>query len=236
MAKLVVSFDGNIVHQHFLDAESVGIGRDAASAIHIDHPTVSRQHARIVVVGEDHIIEDLGGSNGTLVNGVRITRRILQHRDIIECGAYHLCYLNSRIAAELELDRTMLIAALPAASDVAAKGAVAESAETAIPARRPLKVRFPSAYARPLTGIGAGKKVALDRVVTTFGKAGDDVVVITRRPSGFFLSRVEGANSVRINGRPVTDFPYALQGGDEISVAGQLIEFVPVASSPNSMV
>lgn len=234
MAKLVLSSGGNILHQYFIDEAPVGIGRDAANTVHIDHPTVSRQHARIVAVGEDHIIEDLGGSNGTFVNGSRIDRRILQHRDIVECGAYQLRYLNTRLAAEVELDRTMLISALPgAAASAGAAAAVDElAASQPIPARRPAKVRFPSATVRRLSGPGAGQRVALERVVATFGRAGQQVVVITRRPHGFFLSPVEGADTVRIGGRSVSAFPHPLQDGDEIEVDGQFLEFTLNPAAP----
>ncbi|MBI2305874.1 MAG: FHA domain-containing protein [Rhodocyclales bacterium] len=223
MAKLVLSSGGNILHQYFIDEAPVGIGRDASNTVHIDHPTVSRQHARIVSVGEDHIIEDLGGSNGTFVNGSRIDRRILQHRDIVDCGAYQLRYLNTRLAAEVELDRTMLISALP--GDV--RPAVADdlAASQPIPARRQARVRFPSATVRRLSGPGAGQRVPLDRVVATFGRPGHQVVVITRRPHGFFLSPVEGDPAVRIGGRSVTEFPHPLRDGDEIEVDGQFLEF-----------
>lgn len=231
MAKLVLSSGGNILHQYFIEAAPVGIGRDAANTVRIDHPTVSRQHARIVAVGEDHIIEDLGGSNGTFVNGSRIDRRILQHRDIIECGAYQLRYLNTRLAAEVELDRTMLISALPGAA-LPATPVDEMAASQPIPARRPARVRFPSATVRRLSGPGAGQRVPLDRVVATFGRAGQQVVVITRRPHGFFLSPVEGADTVRIGGRSVADFPHPLQDGDEIEVDGQFLEFILHPAAP----
>lgn len=231
MAKLVLSSGGSILHQYFIDEAPVGIGRDPANTVHIDHPTVSRRHARIVAVGEDHIIEDLGGSNGTFVNGSRVERRILQHRDVVDCGAYQLRYLNTRLAAEVELDRTMLISALPGEVKAAAAPDPLAASQP-IPARRQARVRFPSASVRRLTGPGAGQRVPLDRVVATFGRPGQQVVVFTRRPQGFFLSVVEGAATVRVGGRSVDAFPHPLRDGDEIEVAGQLLEFTLNPAAP----
>src|SRR3954449_3514730 len=47
-------------------AGEVTIGRDEASSVRIDDPSVSRQHA-VLRVGERLEIEDLGGANGTFV-------------------------------------------------------------------------------------------------------------------------------------------------------------------------
>jgi pSer/pThr/pTyr-binding forkhead associated (FHA) protein len=51
---------------------SVLVGRSEQCEIAIDDPLVSRRHARITVVGSMVTIEDLGSSNGTLVDGERI--------------------------------------------------------------------------------------------------------------------------------------------------------------------
>jgi DNA-binding winged helix-turn-helix (wHTH) protein len=48
-------------------------GRDAGCSVVIDADTVSRQHARITVVAGSATIEDLESTNGTYVNGRRIT-------------------------------------------------------------------------------------------------------------------------------------------------------------------
>ncbi|HEX7793096.1 MAG TPA: FHA domain-containing protein, partial [Vicinamibacterales bacterium] len=49
------------------------IGRGADASIWIDAPGVSRHHARIVIHGDEAIIEDLGSKNGTYVAGERLT-------------------------------------------------------------------------------------------------------------------------------------------------------------------
>jgi DNA-binding winged helix-turn-helix (wHTH) protein len=57
-----------------MEGENV-IGRDPDAALWVDHPSVSRRHARIVVGGDKATLEDLGSKNGTLLNGQAITRR-----------------------------------------------------------------------------------------------------------------------------------------------------------------
>src|SRR5919106_22245 len=112
MAKLVLSAGGAIVYQCFVDKDRLTVGREAHNQIVIDDPSVSREHAAIVPVGNDHILEDLRSANGTVVNGTRLSRRILQHGDVIEFGQFHLRYLNPKVAADIDLERTMLIEGL----------------------------------------------------------------------------------------------------------------------------
>lgn len=50
------------------------IGRDPEVGIFLDHTSVSRRHARIVISGEGAVIEDLGSKNGTFVNEARVER------------------------------------------------------------------------------------------------------------------------------------------------------------------
>jgi RNA polymerase subunit RPABC4/transcription elongation factor Spt4 len=67
--KFRVCFEG---HEFTLpNGESI-VGRDAVARVRIDHPSVSRRHARILVVGDDVSIEDIGSKNGVELNGARI--------------------------------------------------------------------------------------------------------------------------------------------------------------------
>lgn len=52
---------------------TVAIGRAAGNDLVIDDQDVSRQHARLTWDGRQVIVEDLGSSNGTFVNGARIS-------------------------------------------------------------------------------------------------------------------------------------------------------------------
>jgi DNA-binding winged helix-turn-helix (wHTH) protein len=51
------------------------LGRDPRSVARIDVASVSRQHARIRIEGEDAVLEDLGSKNGTQVDGRRVKQR-----------------------------------------------------------------------------------------------------------------------------------------------------------------
>lgn len=59
------------------------IGRLPDSSLSLNDPNVSRHHAEIAHTAEGFVIRDLGSTNGTIVNGAKITERILQHNDAI---------------------------------------------------------------------------------------------------------------------------------------------------------
>lgn len=221
MAKLVLSLNGTVINQCFTDKSKLGIGRAADNDIVIDDPLVDEHCARIRGIGEDHILESLDGDRGIPVNGKACFRQILQHRDIIQLGAYHLRYLNSRVASELNMDRTMLIEALPL--EVQAGQAV-----TSLPSAHPNNIYFPEGYVHIQKGRGhhlPGENVALDRVVTTFGTPGEQLVVLTRRPQRIYVTHVEGPQMPRVNQKSIGREPVALQDGDLIEAASYCLEF-----------
>ena len=67
--------------------EIVTIGRNADSAIVLGDPNASRHHAEIRPLGAGFVVVDLGSTNGTQVNGARITEHVLQPGDVVTFGS-----------------------------------------------------------------------------------------------------------------------------------------------------
>ncbi|MEI6404233.1 MAG: DUF3662 and FHA domain-containing protein [Actinomycetes bacterium] len=67
------------------------IGRGDTAQVRIDDPGISRAHFQIVL-GSQVVIKDLGSTNGTLVDGHRITEATLHDGSIIKIGATTLTY------------------------------------------------------------------------------------------------------------------------------------------------
>ncbi|WP_448540124.1 FHA domain-containing protein [Roseiflexus sp.] len=69
-----------------LGDQPLTIGRAADNAVVIASPRASRHHAHIRREGAAFVIYDLGSANGTLVNGQRVQRAVLQPGDLIDIG------------------------------------------------------------------------------------------------------------------------------------------------------
>lgn len=76
-----------------------------------------------------------------------------------------------------------------------------------------------------LTGGAAGREIELTKNLTTLGKPGVQVAVLTRRPQGYFITHVEGAARPNVNGQQIGPAPHALKDHDVIELAGIKMEF-----------
>ena len=83
-----------------------------------------------------------------------------------------------------------------------------------------------AASIKVLSGAAAGKSVTLTKVVTTVGKPGVQVASITKRPNGYVLAHVEGAQRPSINGVALVTDTAPLSNGDLIELAGTQMQFV----------
>jgi len=253
MAKLILSMDGLVLKEINLTKERTTIGRKPHNDIQIDNLAVSGEHAVIVTILQDSFLEDLGSTNGTVVNGQAVKKHFLQNNDIIELGKYKLKYVNETpagVAKAADFEKTMVLRPgaikpmpAPAAPAYAAPAAAAAPAPAAAkpfgdtvagqgpattmppvsakPAGAPQK----SAALQLLSGASAGKELDLTKPLTTLGKPGVQVAVITRRPQGFFITHVEGVSFPVVNGKPLDAQAHALNDHDVIELAGVKMEF-----------
>ena len=86
-AKLVVVKSGVLSEDIILKEEEVVIGRDEDAGLSIKDDRLSRKHCKISLDGDHFVISDLGSSNGTFVNGVKITQKTLENNDRIQIGS-----------------------------------------------------------------------------------------------------------------------------------------------------
>jgi hypothetical protein len=73
--------------RYALQQEQVTIGRSAGNELVLADPEISRRHARVVRRADGYAVEDIGSTNGTFVNGQRISHlTLLQDGDTIDLG------------------------------------------------------------------------------------------------------------------------------------------------------
>ena len=253
MAKLILSMDGLVLKEIPLTKERTTIGRKPHNDIQIDNLAVSGEHAVIVTILNDSFLEDLGSTNGTVVNGSPIKKHFLQNNDVIELGKYKLKFVGEAAPAasgdKADFEKTMVLrpSAMKAAADQAKAMATATASTTntmpgvaqaaapqrstpaiekSIPQAAPAAAKAqPMGAIQLLSGGNAGKELELSKPLTTLGKPGVQVAVLTRRPQGYFITHVEGANRPAVNGQQIGTAPHALKDHDVIELAGVKMEF-----------
>lgn len=94
MPKLKVYLTRRLVKVFEIDKPAFTIGRSPKSDVQLLAKSVSRNHAHILKEGDRLLLEDLGSSNGTKLNGVRINRAYLNDGDIIEIGEIKTTYFE----------------------------------------------------------------------------------------------------------------------------------------------
>lgn len=97
--QLVLKSGANAGLVFSLEGGEITIGRETSNAVVINDPEVSRKHVRMSMQGDRFIIEDLGSTNGTSVNGQRlVSPYLLQPGEIITLGENtHLLFESTAI-------------------------------------------------------------------------------------------------------------------------------------------
>ncbi len=70
-----------------LEGDQITIGRDSTNNVVINDAEISRHHARLNFQGGKYVLEDLGSTNGTFVNGQKLSGpRVLKSGEVISFG------------------------------------------------------------------------------------------------------------------------------------------------------
>lgn len=77
-----------------LNRSEIRIGREVSNSLVLPIGSVSGEHARIFYESNEYFIEDLGSTNGTVLNGVKIARSVLRHLDSVDLGEAVLVFVE----------------------------------------------------------------------------------------------------------------------------------------------
>ncbi len=251
MPKIVLSMDGLVLKEIALDKQRITIGRKPHNDIQIDNLAISGEHAAITTILHDAFLEDLDSTNGSYVNGQPVKKHALKDGDIVELGKYRLKYLKDVPAHESSntfakafepstdfmpaqnatahsIAETM-IAGFPEAQNASQGATVALMQSNSFSAAGGDQPRAETSaqigVVQILSGRNAGRELELIKSLTTLGKSGVQVVVITRRSHGYFITHVEGTSFPVVNGRQLDAQAHPLQDHDVIELAGVKMEF-----------
>lgn len=101
--RLVIIKGPDVGREFPLDARTTVLGRQADAAICLDAKAISRRHAQVVRKDGSYIVEDLGSSNGTFLDGKRIDRPVpLTEGNTLQIGPYVFLLRGSGSPAPVE--------------------------------------------------------------------------------------------------------------------------------------
>ena len=97
MAKLIINPTSSSKREVFLARTVVSIGRDPSNDVVLPDAMVSRRHAVIEYRASQYYIRDCNSSNGSLVNGDRVSERSLRDGDLVAIGTARLLFRDDLV-------------------------------------------------------------------------------------------------------------------------------------------
>ena len=218
MSKLIQTLEGAVIREHTIDKDSISIGRKHGNDVQLNDLTVSGRHALITKMGEHMYVDDLGSTNGTLLNGARIAKSIIKHGDVIQVGNFQFTYFSDD---EAEYEPTMFIQA--------------EIEDTKVIDTKTMDMDTPKgerlAAVKIKNGPLAKKVLELRKPFNTIGFNGAKLAMIARNTENYTISTLKSTKARRdsdmplLNGKPITLEAKVLNDHDVIELAGTQMEF-----------
>jgi pSer/pThr/pTyr-binding forkhead associated (FHA) protein len=218
--KLLVA-EGETEREFLIDKPSVVLGRALSNEIVLVDGRASRTHARFDWDGAVCSVNDLGSSNGTLVNGVRVEKAALSPGDIVTIG-------DTRVRLEVEQPEAQL--------EALADEAPADIMQTVVAQRTiVMAVNNTSVPRLAIQALGQTWEVELRDDSVSIGRAPtNDVVIdseavsreharVQRRRDGFYLVDHNSTNGSFFHGDRVTE--QRLDDGDAFQIGPAQIVF-----------
>jgi pSer/pThr/pTyr-binding forkhead associated (FHA) protein len=257
-ARVVLSFDDAVVGEYELTKDVTVVGRHPGCDIVIDHLAVSGRHMLLRLVNRTIYAEDLASTNGIKINGIAASHQVVHHLDLIEVGKHKMHFFDDALLTGevrslestvlTEYERTMLADHVPHERTMPPPARPAPAADEDLsrtmsiprdPAQRltPAQVARlegagagPSLALRALSGPAAGELLSLERQNTLVGVMGGDSALIVRRGKSYFIARLSGRSTPRLNRSDLGPGSHRLAARDVVEVAGTSYEVVEIGA------
>jgi len=105
MAKLVILSPGRTGQTHELKVDKTTIGRLEDNTFSITDPSVSSHHCEVLLRGAEIVVRDLNSTNGTYINGEKITEAAMKPGQILRLGQIELRLETETTAAAAAASR-----------------------------------------------------------------------------------------------------------------------------------
>ena len=192
MPKLIMTLDGAVIREYTIEKDSLSIGRKHGNDIQLNDLTVSGRHSLLTMMGEHAYIDDLGSTNGTLLNGARVAKSVLKHGDVIQVGNYQFTFFDNE---ETEYEPTMFLRAEIEDTQII---------QTNPPVPSDAKGE-PLAAVKIISGPLKDKVLELRKPFNTLGFNGIKMAMIARNPNGYTISSIKSNKLRRSNDSPTVN-------------------------------
>lgn len=238
---LVLRKGGEVVQTLPLTRARITIGRRTFNDLVIDSPNVSAEHAVVLNMLDAFCYEDLGSTNGSCINGEKVTRHFLDEGDVIEFGAHAVEFCMEESAEELAIPimplpdakhHIDLVEPLPEVPALYEPILIDDATKTDLASEESDNLLYPppplphlprsaqaTAVIRILNGPRAGTETILNKSLTTMGYPDRQVAVLTPSGESWVISPLS-SEPPSINGVPLTLANHQLLHGDTIFMGG----------------
>jgi len=203
MARLIITHQGTVIKEYDLSKDKVTVGRKPSNDIVLDDPTVSGLHAAFLHMQHTYV-EDMNSTNGIKLNGKTISKRQLNHGDLVQIGQHEFKFIDDAVQ---DFESTVII-----------------SPPTQVNKNEKKQIKASVIITK---GSKEGESIALNKPYTKLGSA-SQVAVIARRGESYYLMPMTGGaqgESPKLNGKQIGAESMLLANGDLIEVAATQLKF-----------
>ena len=206
MAKFTVFFKDKPIQSLLFETGVIHIGRDETNEIKVDSLAIAPIHA-VAVLGENScIIKELNDNYPLIVNGEKNKEHPLINGDKISIGKHAIVFnITETVTAVQQIGNSAI--------DNFDFHPETESSRTS------------EANLQILGGKHIGRVIPLKKSMTRLGRGGEGIVVITKRKEGYFISALEGDNSLTVNKQPLGDKTLKLNDNDLVVIDNNPMQF-----------
>jgi hypothetical protein len=226
MPKLTLVLDRKSVQVYELDQPVIRIGRGESMDVVVDNVSVSRRQAEIHQEGEVWLVRDLGSSNGTFLNGQRLTGdQPLRPGDEISFGKFSVLF--ERALAEVAHEPAALRGEIEAGGTLLLRPEEILRLQQAAAQKRQAHLQWEASGQRGTyylegAAVLVGRTDLCDLRVPAGGPR--QHILIARGPNGFEVRNLARWRRMRVGGQVTARA--SLKGGDTIEISGLRLTFM----------
>lgn len=228
--KIVLKYQGMVLKECVLTKAEFTIGRKGDNDLVVEDGAVSGHHARVVKIQSVYFIEDLQSTNGTFINGQKVSWKQLRDADIVALGEHRLIFLE---------DAQSRRSAIPPPLESSDKTVVLKGGVPGAPSSGARKM---VGVVQVVSGLADCREYRLTRQVAIIGAHPEATIKLTglfapktaamigRRGGGYYVMVAGKTKNVKVNDNLV-DGQADLKDGDVLEVAGVKMHFSMTESS-----